>query len=107
MSLVSDEIKKQELCAKIINTLEEHPEWVGDAVGAITAGINCALHKKTLANNELQVALVSALALTENKRLRQDMIDHLNETILQRIKKHQSLCDIERDFIRKNEDAGK
>ena len=83
----------------IVSSLEENPEWLNDALNAISSGMDKALRNANERRAQYDLAFRCALSLADPKRLNQDTKDLLNQKIAEII--GESTSGVEKEFIKR------
>jgi hypothetical protein len=112
-----DYAERMEFAALVYTTLVAHPDWLQDAIGAISRGQATALEIARGRAGLARSALSSALALVSPQRMSADLRDTIcafvirdglmgmgredDETMKSLRAKLRGLCEQDREFIRK------
>jgi len=81
----------------IVVSLEENPDWLHDALGAVSTGMNKAFQNAHARSSQYDLAFRCALALADPKRISQSTKDLLNAKISEIIGSNASK--VEKDFL--------
>jgi hypothetical protein len=95
--------RKQALLNYITNELREHPDWLHDVVAAATYGVEMHLLDMRDRYTKLDRSFLLALALASNKRITKKNREWINDLICESIKPKESLCPIEKDYLKEND----
>ena len=77
-----DKMREAEFCHNIRTQLALHPEWLSGSLMAVTAGMLDAIQTANERAGKLDVALRSALALSNAARITDDVKQMLSRSIL-------------------------
>jgi len=97
------EIARQALYVYIRETLAKHPDLVGTATQAMTAGVEDAIKRMQELRSKTDMAFLVALSMVENPRSKSD--EALNKTIAAAIYEP-TASNIERQFLKRTGQSG-
>ena len=83
----------------IVETLANNPDWLPDALSAVSFGMDKALQQARHKGAQYDLAFRCALSLADPKRLNKDTKDLLNSSIVEAIGR--ATCPIEQDFLKR------
>lgn len=99
---MSDLLQRERFSASIQATLVEHPDWLPDALAAVSSGMANAAARLNEARAKSDAACLAALGLLQTKRLSADVQKALNDTICRAIHPT-SRCELEHRFVERAE----
>jgi hypothetical protein len=82
----------------IVFALADHPEWLPDALSAVSTGMAAALHIEKERRSAADHAMLAALVLGGEKRVEAATRKMMNKIICEAIKPH-GASPIEREFL--------
>ncbi len=72
---------KNKFLTSIIETLRNHPEWIGEAIQAFARGADAGVQTLTRRAGDKDMAMLAALCLVSEKRITDETRQQLNKTI--------------------------
>ena len=83
----------------ITGTLADNPDWLPDALSAVSSGMDKALRQANHRSAQYDLAFRCALSLTDPKRMNKETKDLLNRSIVDAIGR--ATCPVEEDFLKR------